>query len=403
MNVLYLMLLLIAVIITALVLQKISETQEGFEVSTTQQLPIINTCPHRMNSFIEGGTYCCDGAVIGNQCEGRKVCAMSPGVTDVSSCAQYLYDYTKLMNTKHCFGDMPFYYEDDSQVPSISGCASQVNSNYSAPLPNTTSCKIYSTETENQYNADSCENQKMVHTLKNSSFCKTANCSGVSVGGNGRNIAWITAAYMTQNGSVPVQATCESKESAIRHITYGYGEYHATDPTMRALTGDERKAALAKVNAGTYPGMCAQATMVCNKKATYILVRGGDYIQISQIVAKDMKGTNVARGSQVGASPPWNSDSKKEFVVDGTEEARPFPNIYHSKSDAKDTAIIIILAAPVCISEIVLYGRSDCCAERHAGKTIMLLGGKDGDIILWSATTNTDLVQTFTIPANTYA
>jgi len=402
MNVLYLMLLLIAVIITALVLQKFSETQEGFEDSTTQQLPTINTCPHRMNSFIEGATYCCDGAVTGNQCQGRKVCAMSPGVTDVSSCPQYLYDYTKLMSDKHCFGTMPHYYEDDSQVPAISGCAAQVNRDYSAPAPNVTSCKIYPGQKDNQYKTDSCENQQMLTTLQNSSFCKTVNCSSFNVGTNGSSVAWINAFYMTQNGSVPVQTACESKESAIRHVTYGYGDYFATDPTKQALTGEELARALAKINAGTYPGMCAQATMVCNKKAKYIVVRGGGYIQISQIVAKDMKGNNVARGSDVGSSPPYSPESKKDYAVDGTEAARPYPQIYHSQSNAEDTLIYIVLSVPTCISEIILYGRTDCCANQHAGKTVMLIG-ENGNTTLWSATTNTDLVQKFTIPANTFA
>lgn len=403
MNLLYLILLLIVVVITALVLQKISSTQEGFVDSTTQQLPILNTCPHRMNSFIEGATYCCDGAVTGNQCQGRKVCAMSPGVTDISSCAQYLYDYTKLMNKKHCFGPMPYYYEDESQIPTISGCASQVNGNYSAPGPNTTSCKIYPNQKDNQYKSDSCENQQMVNTAKTGSFCKTVNCSGVTVGGNGSNILWINASYMTQDGSVPIQATCETKESVIRHITHGYGDYHATSPDMQAKTGEELANALAKVNNGIYPGMCADATMVCKKKATYIMVKGGGYIQISQIVAKDMKGNNVARGSVVDASPPWGPESKKDSVVDGTEATRAYPNIYHSKSNDDDTAIFIKLSAPACVSEIILYGRSDGFQERHADKTIMLLGGNNGNTRLWSAKTNIDLVQTFTIPANTFA
>jgi hypothetical protein len=113
-----------------------------------------------------------------------------------------------------------------------------------------------------------------------------------------------------------------------------------------------------------------------------------------------MKGNNVARGSQVYASEPWGPESKKESVVDGTEAARPYPQIYHSKSDADDTMLYFKLSTPSCISEIILYGRSDGFNERHAGKTIMLTGGGSR---LWSAPTNTDTVQKFTIPANTFA
>jgi hypothetical protein len=257
MNLAYLLLLLIAIVITAIVLQKITSSQsDGF---ANPILPILKTCPHRMNSFIDGktnNTYCCDSAVNGNICQGRKICAMSPGVTDSPSCAQYLQDYTNEMSTKKCFSTMPTYYEDDSQVPSISGCAAQVNDDYSAPKPNTASCKIYTSEKDNLQKLDSCENKQMVETLKNSDFCKAVNCNDAFIGGNNEDVAWINASYMTQNGPYPVQAYCESKESVIRHIKYGYGDYFANQSGMGPLTGDKLDAALKTVADGTYPGLC---------------------------------------------------------------------------------------------------------------------------------------------------
>ena len=405
----YLLLLLIAIVITAIVLQKIASSQfEGFNnPSDSVPLPVLKTCPHKMNSFIDGltnNTYCCDSAVNGNICQGRKVCTMSPGATDSASCAQYLADYTKEMSAKKCFGSMPTYYEDSTEGIAISGCASQVNDDFSKPKPGSASCKIYPEQKDNQYQADSCENRQMIYTAENSSFCKTVNCTSVTAGGNGRNVAWINAFYMTQDGSVPIQASCETKESTIRHIKYGYGDYYLNQPGMQGKTGDELAKALAQVEAGTYPGMCAEAApIVCNNKALYLVIQGGGYIQVSQVVVKDTTGKNIAKGSSTYSSAPWSDESNKEKVVDGTETIRAYPNIYHSKTDAANNYLTIRFNTSSCVSQIILFGRSDCCSERHAGKKISLLGEGGFDSVLWSATTNQDQIQKFTIPANTFA
>jgi len=324
---------------------------------------------------------------------------MTPGIKDTASCAQYLLDYTNKMSEKHCFDSMDKYYEDDSQVPAISGCAAQVNEGFSAPTPGSASCRIYPTQKDNQYKFDSCENKQMVSIGKKSSFCKTVNCMDVGVGGNELDVAWISAYYMSQDGSVPVFTWCETKESVIRHIKYGLGDWFKNDSWAQPKTGDELTKALAQVNEGTYPGMCPTSYMVCNKKARYISIKGPGSIEISQIVAKDKNGKNVARGGGTWASEPYSPESKKEYVVDGTEAPRSYPNIYHSKSSAADTYIYIQFP-PSCISEIILYGRADCCSERIGGKTIMIVT-ENGEA-LWTATTNADKVQRFTIPQNIY-
>jgi hypothetical protein len=355
-----------------------------------------------MISFIDGGKYCCEGAVAGNQCQGRKVCAMSPGVTDVSSCAQYLYDYTKLMSEKHCFGTMPHYYEDDSQVPSISGCASQVNSNYSAPADGITekdSCKVYLTEYENVHNTDSCVNKKMEVDLQQSEFCKKVGCT-TSMWKYQTNPPLHRATYSNPgavtNGSTAGDPnispkTCQWQPSALRYV--------------KEVLPDNQDL-INKVSEGSLPWICGyMPPMPCNKKVKYIVVKGGGYIQISQIVAKDMKGNNVAKGSQVWASPSKIPESKKEFVADGTEATRDNQDLYMSTSKAEDTIIYITLSTPTCISEIILYGQSGgLFRSRHANKTVMLLGEKpDINNPLWSAQTNRDMVQRFIIPPNTFA
>ena len=129
------------------------------------------------------------------------------------------------------------------------------------------------------------------------------------------------------------------------------------------------------------------------------MIKGPNYIQVSQIVVKDMKGNNIARGAQTWSSEPWDPASKKEYTVDGTEAVREFPNIYHSRSSAADTYLYIQFP-PSCVSEVILYGRNSY-ESQHANKTVMLITGQGA--ALWTAKTNTDKIQRFTIPANTFA
>jgi hypothetical protein len=256
MKTLYLLLLLVVIIIGVLIYQKIVSV-EGF--ADTDQVE-LSFCPHNMQSYQDSktsDTVCCDGAVADNICSGDSVCTLTPSsASKLPACSTYMKEYNALKAKEHCFDTMSQYYEDDSQKPIISGCASKVNKDTSAPTLGAKSCKVYSTAKLNQYKFDSCENHKMVYLGKNSNFCKTANCTDVGIGGNEQDVAWITAYYMTQNGSTPVQAYCETKESITRHLKQGYGDWFGNEAWAQPKTGQELADALAKVEEGTYPGMC---------------------------------------------------------------------------------------------------------------------------------------------------
>jgi hypothetical protein len=206
-----------------------------------------------MQSYIDAKTHdtaCCDGTVQDNICPGSSICTLTPTATSkLPACSSYLRDYNARMAKEHCFDTMSKYYEDNLQVPMISGCASNVNTRTTAPALNATKCTIYSTVTQNRNYGDSCENRKMVFLAQNSNFCKTANCTSVETVGNNRNIAWVMVSY--PNGST--LASCESKESVIRHLKYGSRD--GAD-AVAPLTGQALTDALAQVDAGTYPGMC---------------------------------------------------------------------------------------------------------------------------------------------------
>jgi len=259
MKTLYLLLLLVVIIIGVLIYQKMASV-EGFADTDTDQVE-LNSCPHNMQSYVDpktSDTVCCDGTVQDNICSGDAVCTLTPtSASNIPACSTYIKEYNGRMAKEHCFDTMSQYYEDDSQTPHISGCAQKVNKHTSAPTFNAKSCRIYSAIKMNQYKHDSCENQKMKYLAEKSSFCTISKCTNVNIGGHdGTNIPWINAFFMTQNGSTPVQGACESKESVIRHLKYGYGDEHVNEPWAQPKTGQELADALAQVEAGTYPGMC---------------------------------------------------------------------------------------------------------------------------------------------------
>jgi len=386
MKTIYILLLLVVIIIATLVIQKMNSSVESFAADINLVQP--KTCPHNMQSYIDGKshqTICCDGTVKENICSGLSVCTLNPSAaSNVIGCAQYLRDYNDKMEAKHCLSEMSHYYEDDAL--GISGCASQVNLDQSAPVLNAKSCKIYKDPKDNTNKVDSCENAKLKYDLQNGSFCKMINCTAnlVRYGGNP---PLVSGTYGSAAGGTPL--TCYSKETLKRYVKY-------------VFSGDRLTDELNAIDNGTNTYVCGYVPP-CNKKAHYVCLDGTGFIQLSQIVIRDGSGKNIAQNAQVSASDPFSPQSAARNAVDGNEKARAYPNIYHSKSD-KEPFITVTLNPPACISQITIYGRSDCCADRHAKKKISILGDQGWSTVLWtSPDTTKDLVQTFNIPTSVFA
>jgi hypothetical protein len=390
MKTIYILLLLVVIIIATLVIQKMNSSIEPFKVDINLVQP--KTCPHKMQSYIDGKTQqtvCCDGTVKENVCSGLSVCTLTPSAaSNLIGCAQYLKDYNTKMQAKHCLNEMSRYYEDASQEPNISGCASQVNGDESAPVLNAKSCRIYKDDKDNTNKVDSCVNAKLKYDLQNGSFCKMVNCAS-NIVRYGGTPPLVSGTYGSAAGGTPL--TCYSKETLKRYVKY-------------AFSGDRLTDELNAIDNGTNTQVCGYVPP-CNKKAFYVRIYGKGYLQISQIVIRDANGRNIANGAKVYASPPYNPQSVAENAVDGNEKVRAYPNIYHSKNN-KDAIFIVELKTPACISQIIIYGRSDCCTDRNEGNKIVIEGDMDKDtkrIILWtSPDTTKDLVQTFNIPSSVY-
>ena len=403
MKTLYLLLLLIIIIITVLVCQNMLDSNEGFLAKPKQKNLSANnqtqpkTCPHGASSYTDtqtGATNCTWGSVKHNQPSEPGFCTLTPG-TGLPPCSEYIAEYNRTMEAKFCFPTRPRYYENESSKSnSNSGCASAVNSDTTAPGPGADSCKIYVKEEDNPTKIDSCFNKKAEYNFANSGFCKQSQCKTAIVN-FGTAPALITSTNIDPGTYRPT--TCYEKESVLRYI-------------KTVLKGDRLQEEIERINSGQEQAICGYVppAPTCNpdKAAYYVGLTGNGYIQLSQIVIKDMNGINVAPKGIIedeGTSPAYNSDTKPQNAIDGTEAVRAYPNIYHSiESDPKRpvTSFGVALEKPTCISEIIIYGRSDCCADRHKDKVIFILG--KNNVIWYSPPTTDQQVQSFKIPASTW-
>lgn len=109
-------------------------------------------------------------------------------------------------------------------------------------------------------------------------------------------------------------------------------------------------------------------------------------IQISQLAVYANR-ENIAPGKNVLASEPYAAESSKEKAIDGTLEARNYPDIYHSQ-DSPDAFWELDLGEETTIEKIVYYNRADCCNDRADAMIINLLDSNRnqvGDSITLSA------------------
>jgi hypothetical protein len=296
------------------------------------------------------------------------------------------------MEAKFCFPTMPRYYENESsKSKSNSGCASSVTADAASPGPGTDSCKIYATEQDNLIKIDSCFNKKAEYNFANSAICKQTKCKTAIVN-FGTAPALISSTNIDPGTYRP--ATCYEKESALRYL-------------RTVLKGDRLQEEIERINSGQAQEICGYVppAPTCNpdKAAKYVTLTGNGYIELSQIVIKDMNGNNIApKGKIVYATPAWDPAAKPENAIDGTEAAREYPNIYHSienDPNYSDNSIIIELNSPTCISEIITYGRLNGFPVRQVNKYITIDNSRSQDI--WTSPKTTDkLVQSFKIPAN---
>jgi len=140
------------------------------------------------------------------------------------------------------------------------------------------------------------------------------------------------------------------------------------------------------------------------RPALYVSVDGPyDNIQMSQLVVKDDKGVNVAKGGDTSLTTGGTYDKaggnpSPNVAVDGTEATRPFPYVYAS-NNPNNPWFVVKLTKPSIISEIIYYGRNDCCPERN--QKYIKIWDDNGN--MWvSPRMTSENVQKFKIPMSVF-
>jgi hypothetical protein len=106
---------------------------------------------------------------------------------------------------------------------------------------------------------------------------------------------------------------------------------------------------------------------------------GGDNpINISQIVVRDEKGTNIAMGKPVTASSSLGISTPQK-IVDGNESARRYPDIFHSANNSGDH-VTIDLNGNYNVNSVEIYNRGDCCSARIVGAKLLLMNAENNII-----------------------
>jgi len=130
---------------------------------------------------------------------------------------------------------------------------------------------------------------------------------------------------------------------------------------------------------------------------------GADYINLSQIVGKDINGNNVTKGRPTTGPEGWGGITPN--AVDGNEMARPYPGVYHSSGG--NQYIEVTLDKPTTMASATVYNRTDCCSGRMTGHVVKFLDSRKN--VLWTSPPLKDLpsqtvgmlsIQDIVIPNN---
>ena len=103
-----------------------------------------------------------------------------------------------------------------------------------------------------------------------------------------------------------------------------------------------------------------------NVKTIEITNNLNTWLQVSEVIALDMFGQDVAltsQGATATAPDTWNGSSLPGNAIDGDTNG-DFPAIFHEGSPLTFDTLTITLANITELNEITLWGRTDCCSTR---------------------------------------
>jgi hypothetical protein len=128
------------------------------------------------------------------------------------------------------------------------------------------------------------------------------------------------------------------------------------------------------------------------------------YLNMSQLVVYDQQGRNVSVRRPTQASSVTYSDANPSKANDGDERPRPHPHQYHGSGSGRDFWQVQ-LDGPTTVTSVVVYNRSDCCADRMgSGFVIKLFSPQPNTVLLWTSDVlNNTQVQRIMIPGGIFS
>jgi hypothetical protein len=359
------------------------DTVEGFQNTNDISL---TTCPPSevdeslsMSSKVPVSstqTYCYDS--------GRQMCSLSVPSSSNESCTSY-YKLLLQLKSDKCPTSMPNYYQDlrfeNNVDKSVRGCTSGLRTpDGKSPADTKDShCTLYNTEKDELEQLDSCKNIKRLNSAK----CFSQSLNGVTkvlrASGMGMGSPTVECTYNTIE---IVKSTVTTDVNAAAEAEYA----HSFSEGATAAVNNMRSLGPVKM----IPQFMTSALVGIYSPSTT------EYLHFSQIVIRGENGENIAPRlfKIVNPVPQYTQgrmNTQPEIAIDGTESARAFPNVFHSRDQLRGDGLELHTnnEAPVKITSITIYNRSDCCQGRLTNFRLYVPGSME--IIPLSA----DLVQTF--------
>ncbi|WP_296596171.1 discoidin domain-containing protein [Phenylobacterium sp.] len=110
---------------------------------------------------------------------------------------------------------------------------------------------------------------------------------------------------------------------------------------------------------------------------------GGDWLQIGELQVFS-GGVNVAlaaNGSLVYGTGSYDASTTPGKATDGNISTS-YPNIYHSDGAGPTEYLLVKFSSAFDVSDIVIYGRSDCCTTRNLFTYQLYNFGQYGDMLV---------------------
>ena len=177
----------------------------------------------------------------------------------------------------------------------------------------------------------------------------------------------------TNEKIVPLPADLPSSARNIKHVPQGY-----SDDYVYRFEGNN----LIVRRVDHFGGWGAQTKAVISEgvmphipNVAFVRIEGGTRVlNLSQLVVLDEYGNNISRGRPQQVNSETYGDANKTKANDGGEAPRGHPNEYHGHNNETGQDLWQVqLDGPRNVASVIVYNRSDCCADRMASGYVIKL------------------------------